>query len=142
MGTFHLIMIIISFILLTIIINGLSDFYMNYDYIANFVNRYNKYIFYTYPSFYYVDKSKYDPNDDITNSNKKYRCFLSNGYYYAGNEDYIVVDNNKIEKKFININDCYSFIFNKSLLNVSPLCTNTSNTTDVCNSIISTFIQN
>lgn len=141
MGTFHLIMLIISFILLTIILNGLSDFYLNYDYITNFVNRYKKYIFFTYPSFYYIDRSKYDPNDNITEVNKKYRCFLSNGYYYAGNSEYIVVDNKKIEKNFTNINDCYEFIFNNSLLNVSPLCKNITTENNICVQIKQTFVN-
>lgn len=125
-------MIIISFILLTIIFNGLSDFYLNYDYITNFVNRYNKYIFYSYPSFHYTDKSKFDPNDDNINTNDKYRCFLSDGYYYAGNKDYIVVDKNKIENKFKEINNCYTFIFNNSYLNVSKLCNDKYDNLNIC----------
>lgn len=126
--------------MITVIVYEISDFYLNYDYIVSFVNRYKQYIFFTYPSFYYVDTSKFDPNDDVNlDVNDKFRCFQSDGFFYAGNKDFVVVDNNLIVESFTEIQQCYTRIFQNAYLNVNNYCTN-NNTSNICKNLKKTFL--
>lgn len=87
----------------------------NRQYIENFNTVYNKLEYSFNPNFIFPDNVIYDPNQNVTNVNEKFRCVLdtSDGLWY-GLSIYGYVSGSSINRtlSFISENDC---IFNSGI---------------------------
>lgn len=104
------------------------EFIQNYDYIVQFNKKYDKYEFVASPSFSYIDKSLFDPNDEEVNVQNKWRCKLyTTNEWYAGSKLGLVLDS---DQKYAHWNtelDCINFIFKNFYINYNNPCINSSN---------------
>lgn len=130
--SFNLILIVFVVCCFSFIIFQIYEFVQNYDYIQNFNNKYKKYEFSATPSYNYVDKSYYDPNDSETNINKKWTCKLYGGSWYAVSKDYGLVIENGIYKSWSTELECINYIFSDFYLNYNNPC-NISTNNSYCN---------
>lgn len=97
------------------------EFYQNYDYIQKFIEKYYKYEFESSPSYNYTDKTVIDPNDNITDYKKKWRCGYVDKYYQGFSEDGIVIVKDDFGKWELKI-DCINYIFDTFYLNYLDPC--------------------
>ena len=130
--SFNLILIVFVVCCFSFIIFQIYEFVQNYDYIQNFNIKYKKYEFSATPSYNYVDKSYYDPNDSETNVNKKWRCKLSEALWYGVSKEYGLVIENGIYKSWSTELECINYIFSDFYLNYNNPCNISTNNT-YCN---------
>lgn len=109
------------------------EFIQNYSYILEFNKKYNKYEYASSPSYNYVDPNIYDPNDNETNLDKKWRCVSENNYWYGISIQGMVIIDDKFGE-WNNKFDCYSNIFNSYILNYTDPCVKNSSN-NYCNII-------
>lgn len=126
---FNLILIVFVVCCFAFIIFQIYEFVQNYDYIQNFNTRYKKYEFSATPSYNYVDKSYYDPNDSETNINKKWTCKISGSSWYAIAKDYGMIIENGIYKSWPTELECITYIFSDFYLNYNNPCSISSDNT-------------
>lgn len=120
--SFNLILIVLVVCCFSFIIFQIYEFVQNYDYIQKFNAKYKKYEFSATPSYNYVDKSYYDPNDSETNINKKWTCKLSGSKWYGISKDYGLVIENSIYKSWSTELECINYIFSDFYLNYNNPC--------------------
>lgn len=119
---FNLILIIFVICCFAFIIIQCYEFIQNYDYIQKFNNKYSKYEFTSSPSYNYVDKSYYDPNDTETDINKKWKCKISGNSWYGVSTDYGLILDNANYKTWDTELECIDFIFSNFYLNYNNPC--------------------
>lgn len=110
------------------IIFQLYELFLNYDYIVKFNDKYKKYEYYGTPSYNYVDKSKYDPNDNETNVDNKWRCYfeVTNSKWYGVSSLGLILEN-KAFGEWNEKNDCRNYIFSNFFLNYNNPCNESEN---------------
>lgn len=97
------------------------EFIQNYDSIKEFNTKYSKYEYMATPSYSYIDKSVYDPNDSSLTSEEKWRCVLTDeGYAGMNNKGIVVIDGSF--KIWNEITDCYEYIFTNPFLTYNNPC--------------------
>lgn len=119
---FNLIIIIFVISCFAFLIIQCFEFIQNYNYIENFNKRYGKYEFTASPSYNYVDKSYYDPNDAETDINKKWSCKLSSNVWYGVAKSYGLVLKDSDYISWDTELDCIDFIFSNFYLNYNNPC--------------------
>lgn len=109
----------------------LYEVYLNYDYIVKFNNKYKKYEYFGSPSYTYVDKSFYDPNDNETNVDKKWRCVYNNNKWYGLSILGLILQNEKYGE-WDEKTECRNYIFNNFFLNYNNPCSAEDDTNYYC----------
>lgn len=119
--SFNLFLIIIFICCFSFLFFQCFEFIQNYDYIQNFNKKYSKYEFMASPSFAYIDKSYYDPNDNETDVKKKWRCLSSNNQWYGASTLGLLIENGGY-KSWSSELDCIYYIFTNTYLNYNHPC--------------------
>lgn len=119
--SFDLILIIIFVSCFCFILFQATEFIKNYDFIKKFNKKYNKYEFVSSPSYDYVDKSFFDPNDLETNPDLKWRCVLDNNNWYALSKKGLVTENDNFAN-WTDKTNCINYIFQNTFLTYNNPC--------------------
>jgi len=88
-------------------------YYENYDYIISYNNMFRNLQFSRTANNNFKDSTVYDPNDNVFDEPKKWRCSQNNGLYYAISSYGFMSDNNfEITRTYIHETDCIIEMFN------------------------------
>lgn len=120
--SFNLIIIVFVVACFSFIVLQCYEFVQNYNYILNFNKKYSKYEFSASPSYNYVDKSYYDPNDSTIDIEKKWYCKINAGKWYGVSPAYGLILNNGVYGNWTTEMDCINFIFSNFYLNYNNPC--------------------
>lgn len=123
---FDSIIIVIFVCCLCFIIFQMFEFIQNYDYIIQFNKKYNNYEYVSSPSYNYIDKTIFDPNDIENNPDNKWRCVVSDSKWYGISKNGLVLENNKFAEWSLKT-DCTDYIFRTLYLNYNNPCENNTN---------------
>lgn len=119
---FNLIIIIFVISCFSFIILQCYEFVQNYNYILNFNKKYSKYEFSASPSYNYIDKSYYDPNDNIIDIGKKWSCKINKDKWYGVSSNYGLILNNGEYSTWATELECINYIFSNFYLNYNNPC--------------------
>lgn len=119
---FNLIIIIFVISCFAFIIVQCYEFIQNYNYIQNFNKKYSKYEFTASPSYNYVDKSYYDPNDVETDVKKKWVCKMEDNNWYGLSPSFGLILKNNDYASWQTELDCIDYIFSNFYLNYNNPC--------------------
>lgn len=129
---FELILILIFVICFTVSLIQCLEFVQNYDYIQKFNDQYSKYEYTFRPTFNYIDTTYFDPNDTEANVNLKWRCYLTNNYYYIVSQRGLGMGNNNDIYESKDNSDCINKIFTNYIIKyIDPCIDNKDN--EYCN---------
>lgn len=118
---FSNILIIIFVCCFSFIIFECYEFIQNYNYIISFNEKYEKFEFTASPSYTYIDRSLFDPNDRDTDLKMKWRCASYNSKWYAVSDVGLFLKNNDYGV-WDTETDCISNLFSSYFVNYNNPC--------------------